>query len=126
MRRLAELLEVRMARHSESRYCSPEDRTQTAALEALAVVAYRVIAALECPLWVISGHLERRLAMSASPPRADMLIVGSNVRNGSLADITARSRHVRFTIKADIHQRGLHVRFVPIAEVNSGCTAPLA
>jgi hypothetical protein len=41
---------------SEARYCSPEDRTQTAALEALAVDAYRVIAALECPLWVISGH----------------------------------------------------------------------
>ena len=35
---------------------------------------------LKCqrPLWVISGHLERRLAMSASPPRADMLIVGIN------------------------------------------------
>jgi hypothetical protein len=29
---------------------------------------------------------------------------------GSLADITARSRHVRFTPIADIHQRGLHVR----------------
>jgi hypothetical protein len=41
VRRLAELLEVRMARLSESRYCSPEDRTQTAGLGASAVDAYR-------------------------------------------------------------------------------------
>ena len=35
--------------------------------------------------------------MSALPPEADMLIIGINVCYVPLADITARSRHVRFT-----------------------------
>ena len=34
----------------------------------------------KCPLWVISGHCERGSGMSASPLRADMLIIGINVR----------------------------------------------
>ena len=32
------------------------------------------------PLWVISGHCERTSAMSAFPPKADMLSVSINVR----------------------------------------------
>jgi hypothetical protein len=38
------------------------------------------------------------------------------VRFGSLADITARSRHVRFLI-ADIRQRRWDVRKVPQADI---------
>ena len=33
----------------------------------------------ECPLWVISGHSEQVRAMSALPPKADMLSVGIDV-----------------------------------------------
>ena len=37
---------------------------------------------------------------------------------GSLADITARPRHARYSPKEDIHQRGLHVRLVPKADIS--------
>ncbi len=39
----------------------------------------------------------------------------------SLADITARSRHVRIPLKADIRQRKWHVRYVPQALLLSVC-----
>ena len=40
-----------------------------------------------------------------------------NVRFGSLADITTRSRHVRFPSRADIRQCGWDVRYVPEADI---------
>jgi hypothetical protein len=39
---------------------------------------------------------------------------------GHLADITARSRHVRYSPKADINQRIEHVCFVPKADIVLG------
>jgi hypothetical protein len=34
---------------------------------------------VQCPLWVISGHSDMDPAMSALPPKADMLSVGIDV-----------------------------------------------
>jgi hypothetical protein len=67
--------------------CSPEDRTQTAALEALAVDAYRVIAALECPLWVISGHKRADQACSLYPQ-------DGHAQNGHQGLLSAINRHL--------------------------------
>ena len=42
-------------------------------------------------LWVISGHWRGDQAMSALPPKADMLIVGIDVCYVPIADITPTS-----------------------------------
>jgi len=67
----------------------------------------------------MDGIYKARQARAVSQSRARVYSPRwcENVRFGSLADITARSRHVRFTPGIRHVQREWHVRYVPEADI---------